>query len=103
MTKRLKLLHGECQHCQGLIPFSADQVGTVGTCPLCGQPTELMLAIPTEESAIPRRVIVWSVVGIIVLLLILAMSLVALNRAQHWAERQKGPSASTQSPAPTKR
>jgi len=86
---KTKFLKGECQHCQGHMEFPAEIVGLTAECPHCGQQTELLLARPPEQSAVPRAAMVWAVIGIVILVLGLAGALVALKRAEKWAARQK--------------
>jgi uncharacterized paraquat-inducible protein A len=86
---RTKDLTGACTQCGAPISFPADRFGTVAQCPHCGQETELRLATPPPEPVVPRKVVVWTVVAVLVLLLGLAGSLYALNRAKHWAEQRK--------------
>ncbi len=87
--QRTKNLKGECSHCRGHLEFPADIIGTTVECPHCGQPTELLLAVPTEERTTSRKAITRAVIAILVLLLGLAGSLIALKRAQNWAARQR--------------
>jgi hypothetical protein len=61
----------------------------MGRCPRCGKETELLLASPRDEGTIPRRIVVYSIIGILILLLGLAGALLALKRAQNLAERNK--------------
>jgi hypothetical protein len=63
-TKRLK---GVCSECGGSIEFPAELVGTMSQCPRCRTQTELLLAAPPEEPAVPRKVIIWTVVAIVIL------------------------------------
>lgn len=84
-----KYLKGECQHCAGHLEFLVDHIGMRVPCPHCGQETELLLAQPPEQPSIPRRAIVWTVIAVVVLGLGLAGALIALQRAQKWAENQK--------------
>ena len=63
-TKRLT---GVCSECGGSIEFQAELVGTMATCPRCREQTELMLATPPDEPAVPRKVIVWTLVTAVVL------------------------------------
>jgi hypothetical protein len=84
-----KYLKGECQQCGGQLEFPALAVGTVIDCPHCGQPTELLLAAPPVESAVPRKAIVWTLVAVLILGLGVIGSLAALKRAQKWAALQK--------------
>jgi predicted secreted protein len=95
-----KRLQGPCQHCGGTILFVADAIGTTATCPHCGDMTELTLERPPEQPTIPRRVIVWTVIAVLILLGGLAASFYALKRAQNWSERQKHPPATQAQPAP---
>jgi hypothetical protein len=63
--------------------------GLPATCPHCGQQTDLLLALPPEEPTIPRRAVLWTLIGIVVLCLGLVGALAALKRAQNLAARQK--------------
>jgi len=58
-------------------------------CPHCGKQTELLLAQPKDDSGIPTRVIIWTIVAILVLGGGLGAALYALKRAQRWAEQKK--------------
>jgi hypothetical protein len=86
---RTKFLKGECQHCGGHLEFPAEIAGLPADCPHCGQQTDLLLAAPPQEPTVPRRTIVWAVIGIVILGLGLGGALVALKRAERWAARQK--------------
>ena len=86
---RTKFLKGECQHCGGRMEFPAEMAGLTAECPHCGQQTDLLLAAPPEEPTVPRRTIVWAVIGIVILTLGLVGALAALKRAERWAARQK--------------
>src|ERR1035441_2809180 len=65
-TKRLT---GVCSECGGSIQFPAELVGTMTTCPVCKKQTELTLAAPPEEPAVPRKVIIWTGATVVVLAL----------------------------------
>jgi hypothetical protein len=84
-----KYLKGECSHCHGHIEFPAESTGMTADCPHCGQPTELLLVAPKAEPEISRRVVVWTFVAIVILGCGLGLALVALKRAEKWAERRK--------------
>jgi hypothetical protein len=84
-----KYLKGECQQCGGHLEFPALAVGTVIDCPHCGQPTELLLAAPRTESAVPGKAIFWTAVAVLILGLGVIGSLAALKQAQKWAALQK--------------
>lgn len=84
-----KYLKGECQHCGDHLEFLAEHIGVVVPCPHCGQETELLLAQPPEESTVPRRAIIWTMIAVSVLGLGLAGALLALKRAQRLAETHK--------------
>ena len=86
---RTKYLKGACQQCGGHIEYPAEHIGMTVTCPHCQQETELLLLAPPAESTIPRRALVWTAIAIITLGLGLGGALMALKRAQKWAERQK--------------
>jgi hypothetical protein len=63
--------------------------GLASDCPHCGQQTDLLLAAPPEEPTLPRRTIVWAVIGIVILVMGLIGAIAALKRAERWAARQK--------------
>ena len=86
-TKRLT---GACSECGGSIEFQAELVGTMATCPRCRKQTELMLAIPPEEPAVPRKVIVWTVVTAVVLVSGLIVTVVGLKHFEKVAAQQRG-------------
>lgn len=99
----IKSLHCTCSHCRGGIEFPVDRVGTSIACPHCGKSTELLLVTPEIEPALPRRLMVWTVLAVVVLGLGLAGSLVALKRAQNLAAKKRltlPAASSTPSPAP---
>jgi hypothetical protein len=85
-TKRLT---GVCSQCGGAIEFQAERVGTLATCPRCRKHTELMLAAPAEEPAVPRKVIVWTVVTAVILVSGLIVTVVGLKHFEKLAARQR--------------
>jgi hypothetical protein len=94
---RTKTLKGHCTHCDGLLEFPAEATGTTVDCPLCGQPTELLLARPVEEPTIPRATIVWTLIAVLILGGGLAGALAALKRAERLVKRGKKPAATAAS------
>ncbi len=88
-----KPLTGACSECGMLIEFPADSIGLTVPCPYCGKPTELLLAPPPTEPAVPRRMIVWTVIAGLILAFGLAACLLALNLLPKWMNRTKAPSA----------
>jgi hypothetical protein len=86
---KTKYLKGACLLCGGHLEFLADHIGMTVTCPHCQQETELQLLPVPEPPAVTRRALVWTALAVVILGLGLAAALVALNRAQRWAERQK--------------
>ena len=96
---RTKYLKGACQHCAGHLEFPAEMVGLPIPCPHCGQQTELLLVVPPEESAIPRKALLWTFSAMVVLGLGFGGALIALKRAQRLAERQSQPAPTTMLPA----
>lgn len=96
---RTKYLKAACQHCAGHIEYPAELIGTLVSCPHCQQETELLLLTPPAQPTIPRRALVWTVMGIVVLILGFGGALMALKRAQKWAENQKHRAAPTVVPS----
>ena len=85
-TKRLT---GVCSECGGSIQFPAELVGTMTTCPVCKKRTELTLAAPPEEPAVPRKVIIWTVVTVVVLALGVVVLVAGLRHFEKLAARQQ--------------
>lgn len=96
---RTKYLKGACQHCGGHIEYPAEHIGMTAACPHCQQETELLLLAPPAAATVPRRALVWTAIAVVTLSLGLGGALLALKRAQRWAEHQKS-AAATQVPAP---
>jgi len=86
-----KRLQGPCQHCGNTILFVAEAIGTSSACPHCGKMTELTLERPPEEPMIPRRMIVYGLLTVLILLFGLFASFYALKRAQNLTGGQKQP------------
>jgi len=86
-TKRLA---GPCNSCGRSIDYPAHLVGTMAQCPYCRQATELRLAMPAQESSIPKRVWVFTVIAILIMVLGLAACFVALKWAEAHSGRQPG-------------
>jgi hypothetical protein len=85
-TKHLNCICGECG---GSIQFQAELVGTMTQCPRCGKQTELTLAVPPEEPAVPRKVIVWTVIAVVILALGVIVPVAGLKHFEQLAARQK--------------
>ena len=88
MTKT-KRLQGECQHCGGSLEFPAERIGLTAQCPRCGKETDLMLATPPEEPMIPRKVIVWTVLTVALLVVGLIVVLAGLKHFERQAAEQR--------------
>ena len=86
---RTKRLTGVCSQCGGSIEFQAELVGTMTTCPRCRKQTELMLPAPAEEPAVPRKVIVWTVVTAVILIAGLVGTVVGLKHFEKLAAQQR--------------
>jgi hypothetical protein len=86
---RTKRLTGVCSQCGGHIEFQAELVGTMATCPSCRKQTELMLAAPQAEPAVPRKVIVWTVLTAAILVAGLIGTVAALKHFEKLAAQQK--------------
>jgi hypothetical protein len=98
-----KTLKGHCMQCDGLLEFPAESTGLTVDCPLCGQPTELLLARPVEEPTIPRKTIIWTLIAVLVMAGGLVGAIAALKRVERWAKRNKqtmAPAATTTTASP---
>ncbi|MCX6923577.1 MAG: FxLYD domain-containing protein [Verrucomicrobia bacterium] len=91
-TKRLT---GACSECGGPIQFPAELVGTTTTCPHCRKQTELMLAAPPTESALPRKLIIFTVVAVVILIVGLIVLVAGLKHFENLAARQRARSVAT--------
>jgi len=85
---RTKNLTGHCTHCGGLLEFPAESTGMTLDCPLCGQPTELLLARPVEEPTIPRSTIIWTLIAVLILGGGLVGAIIALKRAERLVQKK---------------
>lgn len=95
-----KYLKGACQHCASHIEFPAELIGAVVSCPHCQEQTELLLLAPPEEPTVPRRALVWTASAVTVLVLGFGGAVIALKRAQKWAEGQKRQAAAAAAAQP---
>ena len=86
---RTKRLTGVCSECGGPIEFPAELVGTMTQCPRCRKQTELTLAAPREEPSVPRKVIVWTAVAVVILVLGLIATVIGLKHFEKLAARQR--------------
>lgn len=82
-----KRLAGPCSHCGRNIEYAAHLVGTTAPCPYCGQTTELLLAAPPQDPSIPRRVVVFTVIAVLIMVLGLVACFIALKMAQSHTNR----------------
>lgn len=98
----MKQLRGPCQHCGRTLTFPAGNIGSVINCPSCGQPTELLLETPPDEPTVPRRVLVWTTIAVVILALGLGGAVYALKRTQSYLKERAHP-ASTNTPVPVTR
>jgi hypothetical protein len=85
----IKRLTGVCSECGGSIEFAAELVGTMTRCRRCGKQTELALAVPPEEPAVPRKVVIWTAITVVILVLGLIVTVVGLKHFERLAARQK--------------
>ncbi len=93
---KIKYLKGECQHCAGPIEFRAETAGMTADCPHCGQPTELLLAVPPEsESPAQTKAILYTIIAVAILVGGLIGTVVLLKRAERLSARQKATLAKT--------
>ncbi len=94
---RTKRLTGACTQCGGPIEFSAEMIGTLAQCPRCRKQTELLLAVPPAEPLLPRKVLVWTVITCLVLVLGAAGLVMGLKHFEKLAasKKQQAPAANT--------
>jgi uncharacterized paraquat-inducible protein A len=93
---RTKRIQGECQHCGGSLQFPAESIGLMAQCPRCAAETELLLALPPQEPLIPRRVMVWTLVTVAVLIGGFIFLLVELKQYEKRAAGQRQKSAASE-------
>ena len=87
MTKDLR---GECQQCGGPFNFPAESTGLRADCPHCGQPTELMPALPPEtKSPASTKAILYTVLALVILGGGLIAAVLMLKRAERLTARQR--------------
>jgi hypothetical protein len=93
--KPTKNLSCSCTECGRAIEYPADLIGTTAQCPHCGKTTELLLETPPQEPFLPRRVVIWSIIAAVILLLGLAGVFYALKRSENWILQHKSTSGQT--------
>lgn len=83
-----KYLKCACCHCEGGIEFPPDGIGSIITCPHCGQETELILETATDSSNFhhSRK---WIVAGVIILIVGVVGSIGALITAKILARKRQ--------------
>ena len=97
-TKHLK---GECRHCGGHLSFPAEGIGLTATCPQCGQETELLLATPKQESAVPKKSIVYLVIALLILGGGVAALMLRLKHEQRIVAEKKRAQAASKNSSPS--
>jgi hypothetical protein len=97
-TKRLT---GVCSECGGSIEFAAELIGTTAQCPRCRKQTELALAAPPDESVVPRKVLIWTAVTVIILVGGLFVTIIGLRHFVKLAASQREQAASNAGAAET--
>ena len=80
------------------IDFLPEIIGSTIPCPHCKQRTELSLAQPPSAPTIPRKVILWTAITLLILITGFFGSLAALNRAKRMADEQSTPAKTTLTP-----
>jgi hypothetical protein len=81
------------------IDFPAEMIGTSIPCPHCKKNTELFLTQPLNTPVIPRKVLLWTVITLLILVAGFLGSLAALNRAKRMADERSAPAKSSPPPA----
>ena len=84
-----KRLTGACSECGGAIQFPAELIGTMIQCPRCRKQTELTLPELPEEPTVPRKVIVWTVVAVVVLVAAVIGPMVGLRHFEKLAAQHR--------------
>ncbi|MBP9901863.1 MAG: FxLYD domain-containing protein [Verrucomicrobia bacterium] len=87
---KIKNLSGACQHCGRAIEFRAETAGMTADCPHCGQPTELLLALPPDSNTPARtKAILFTIVALVILIGGLIGTVLALKRAERLSARHR--------------
>ena len=84
-----KTLPGECSHCKAPFEFPAEAITTMGECPHCGKQTRLFLVIQQPDSGDSRKMVIWTVVGISILVLGFFAALYSVHLAKQLAEERR--------------
>ena len=97
-----KHLQGVCANCGGPLRFLADRIGSTTQCPHCGRPTELLLAPPPADTSASRKMILWTVIGVVVVALGIIIPVAGLKYLQKKAAERRAsqPEAAAQTNSP---
>lgn len=84
-----KTVRGECAHCGAIFEVPAEAIGLAGECPHCHRQTEVLLAVVSLDTAASRKLLLWAIIGILILLAALAACIVAVHLAKKLEERHR--------------
>ena len=86
-----KDVRGDFQQCGGPFNSPAEATGQTTDCPHCGQPTELLLALPPEaKTPASTKAIIYTVLALVILGGGLIAAVLLLKRAERLTARQRG-------------
>jgi len=85
----VKTVPGQCEHCGAQFEVPAETIGMATECPHCHQQTEVLLAVGTAGDEDSRKVMMWSVVGIVFLVVALIAAIFAVHLAKKLMEEKK--------------
>jgi len=84
-----KKLPGKCSHCGECFEFSVEALGTSGECPFCGEQTKMILTLPNQEPDASRKMILWTVTGIAILVALFLAALFAVHLARQLTDENR--------------
>jgi len=85
-----KTVPGRCKHCGALFEVPAEAIGMATECPHCHQQTEVLLAVSVSiDAGVSRKMVIWTVVGILVLVSALIAAIFAVHMARKLMEEKR--------------
>ena len=85
-----KTVPGRCSHCDAVFEVAPEAIGMAMECPHCHEETVVQLAVTTTlEDGASRKMVMWTVVGILFLVVALVAAIFAVHLGKKLMEEKK--------------